>query len=55
MDKSVLINGFEQALKSLNDALASPARSDLGKWGLNPFFPKGKMVSVPNFPYHKQE
>jgi len=38
MDKSVLINGFEQALKSLNDALASPIRSDLEKAGCIQYF-----------------
>jgi len=38
MDKSVLINGFEQAFKSLNDALASPARSDLEKAGCIQYF-----------------
>ncbi len=38
MDKSVLINGFEQALKSLIGALASPARSDLEKAGCIQYF-----------------
>ena len=38
MDKSLLINGFEQALKSLADALASPAQSDLEKAGCIQYF-----------------
>ena len=38
MDKSFLINGFEQALKSLTDALVSPARSDLEKAGCIQYF-----------------
>lgn len=38
MDKSVLITGFEQALKRLNDALASPIRSDLEKAGCIQYF-----------------
>ena len=38
MDKSLLVNGFEQALKSLADALASPARSDLEKAGCIQYF-----------------
>lgn len=38
MDKSLLIHGFEQALKSLADALASPARSDLEKAGCIQYF-----------------
>ena len=38
MDKSLLINSFEQALKSLTDALASPAQSDLEKAGCIQYF-----------------
>jgi len=38
MDKSLLINGFEQALKSLTDALVSPAHSDLEKAGCIQYF-----------------
>jgi nucleotidyltransferase substrate binding protein (TIGR01987 family) len=38
MDKSLLINGFEQALKSLTDALVSPAKSDLEKAGCIQYF-----------------
>ena len=38
MDKSLLINGFEQALKSLTDALVSPAQSDLEKAGCTQYF-----------------
>jgi len=38
VDKSLLINGFERALKSLADALASPAQSDLEKAGCIQYF-----------------
>ena len=38
MDKSLLINGFEQALRRLSDALASPAQSDLEKAGCIQYF-----------------
>lgn len=38
MDKLLLINGFEQALKSLADALSSPAPSDLEKAGCIQYF-----------------
>jgi nucleotidyltransferase substrate binding protein (TIGR01987 family) len=38
VDKSLLINGFEQAIKSLGDALASPAQSDLEKAGCIQYF-----------------
>jgi len=38
VDKSLLINGFEQALKSLADALASQAQSDLEKAGCIQYF-----------------
>ena len=38
MDKFLLINGFEQALKNLADALASPAQSDLEKAGCIQYF-----------------
>ena len=38
VDKSILIKGFEQALKSLSDALASPAQSDLEKAGCIQYF-----------------
>jgi nucleotidyltransferase substrate binding protein (TIGR01987 family) len=38
MDKSFLINGFEQALKSLSDVLASSAKSDLEKAGCIQYF-----------------
>ena len=38
MDKSLLINGFEQALKRLHDALASPVQSDLEKAGCIQYF-----------------
>ena len=38
MDKSVLLNGFEQALRNLAAALASPAQSDLEKAGCIQYF-----------------
>ena len=38
MDKSLLLNGFEQALKSLTEALATPAQSDLEKAGCIQYF-----------------
>ena len=38
MDKSFLISGFEQALKSLSDVLASSAKSDLEKAGCIQYF-----------------
>lgn len=38
MDKSLLIDGFEQALKSLTDVLISPAQSDLEKAGCIQYF-----------------
>jgi hypothetical protein len=38
MDKSILINGFEQALKRLTDALVSPVQSDLEKAGCIQYF-----------------
>ena len=38
MDKSLLVNGFEQALKRLADALASPAQNDLEKTGCIQYF-----------------
>jgi len=36
MDKSLLINGFEQAHKRLTDALVSPAQNDLEKAASDP-------------------
>jgi len=38
VDKSLLVNGFEQALKRLADALASSAQSDLEKAGCIQYF-----------------
>jgi nucleotidyltransferase substrate binding protein (TIGR01987 family) len=38
VDKSLLVNGFEQALKRLADALASPAQNDLEKAGCIQYF-----------------
>lgn len=38
MDKSLLITGFEKALKSLTDVLLSPAQSDLEKAGCIQYF-----------------
>lgn len=38
MDKFLLIDGFEQALKRLTDALAFPAQSDLEKAGCIQYF-----------------
>jgi nucleotidyltransferase substrate binding protein (TIGR01987 family) len=38
MDKSLLLNDFDRAIKNLSDALASPARNDLEKAGCIQYF-----------------